>query len=384
MPPTPHATATRRKAGHPDDPTPRTVVGRPPNDDGQSMHVGAYRARDGTTGAPVAIDCEHPHVVTVVGKRGSGKSHTVGVLAEGLAATTGVTPIVVDPMGEFSAFATATDGITPSPRVTANSLPPRAWCDLLDLDPTSATGSLVWRAATETTTLQGMLEHVANAAVDDDTRRAATNHLALADDWNVFHPDAPTPTDLLTDGPVVLDCSTHPRPAANAICHATAANLYHTYTTLPTTPTPDHPDEHHAESTPNTLPWLVIDEAHVFYDGTARPALETILTRGRTPGISLLTATQRPSAIPTLAHSQTDLTIAHNLTNGHDRSTLANTHPTRTITDNLPTTTGDALLIDDATTTTHHVHVRDRHTPHHGTTPTATTISNNHLTHRDH
>src|SRR5262245_20415196 len=34
----------------------------------------------------VAFDLEKQHVVAVVGKRGSGKTHTLGVLVEGLAA----------------------------------------------------------------------------------------------------------------------------------------------------------------------------------------------------------------------------------------------------------------------------------------------------------
>ena len=350
------------------DDTPRTVVGRDADTTGQTLHLGAYRARDGALGAPVHVDCEHPHAITVVGKRGSGKSHTLGVIAEGLATATGVTPIVVDPMGEFSALATEHDGRTPPPRIRANALPAHAWCTLLDLDPTSPTGALVWRAATQTTTLDAMRTAVTDADADPATRRAATNHLQLAQHWNVFHPDAPTITTLLDDDPIVVDCSTIPTPDANAICHAIATDTYHARLTDDTT----------------TLPWLLLDEAHVFFDGTAAPALETLLTRGRTPGTSLVTATQRPSALPPLVHSQTDLTIAHRLTNGHDRNSLATAHPTHDITTNLPTRTGDTLLIDDPTDATHTVHVRDRHTPHHGTTPRATEVSNAHLSHRDH
>ena len=59
---------------------------------------GRYRALDGSAGAPVAFDFDRPHVALVVGKRGSGKSHTTSVLAEGLARAEGVAPIVADPM----------------------------------------------------------------------------------------------------------------------------------------------------------------------------------------------------------------------------------------------------------------------------------------------
>jgi hypothetical protein len=359
---------SRSAVRDPPDEAPRTVIGRDPDTDGVTLPIGAYRARDGATGAPVAVDCEHPHVVTVVGKRGSGKSHTLGVIAEGLAAAPGVTPVVVDPMGEFTGLADALDGIAPSPAISADALTPQAWCDLLDLDPTSPAGALVWRAATETITLAAMTDFCENAPVDDATRRAATNHLTLAANWRIFTPDAPTLSDHPLGAPIVLDCSDLPTPAANAVCHAFATDAYH------------------ARSTGglDTLPWLLVDEAHVFYDGTARAALDTLLTRGRTPGVSLLTATQRPSALPTVVHSQTDLTLAHHLTNGHDRTALADAHPTQDLTQNLPTRTGDALVIDDATDTTHHLHVRSRRTPHHGGTPTATELSNDDLSHRDH
>jgi len=361
------------------DDRPRTVLGRTDDADhdvpgdgggGQSVHVGAYRARDGATGAPVHVDCDRPHAVAVVGKRGSGKSHTLGVLAEGLAAADGVAPVVVDPMGEFAALADAADGTVLPPRVRADALPPRAWCDLLALDPAGAAGALVWHAATHASTLDAMRDHVADADADPATRRAATNHLALADAWNVFDPTAGAASDHLHDAPLVLDCTDTPAPAANAVCHATATDLYHARTTEPAT-------------TP-TLPWLLLDEAHVFLDGTARPALERLLTRGRTPGISLVTATQRPGALPPVVHSQTDLTVAHRLTNGHDRDAIATANPTHDVRTDLPTRTGDALIIDDATDTTHHAHVRDRHTPHDGTTPRATDPSNTHLTHPDH
>lgn len=368
-----------------------TVVGRDADASGQALHLGAYRARDGATGGPVLLDGERPHAVSVVGKRGSGKSHTLGVLAEGLVAADGVAPIIVDPMGEFGAIAEHADGTTPAPRVRANALPPRAWCDLLDLDPASPAGALVWRAASETTTLDAMTAHVADATADRPTRRAATNHLELARDWSVFSPDGHTATTLLEDSPAVLDCSRLPEPAANAVCRAIATDAYRARSTdtqraRSTDETDDsgNTNGHDPNDLTDPFPWLLVDEAHVFFDGVAAPALTTLLTRGRTPGVSLVAATQRPSALPDVALSQSDLTIAHRLTNGHDRDALAHAHPTRDVTDALPDRTGDALLLDDATDTTHHVHVRDRHTPHHGATPRATEASNDHLSHRDH
>ena len=74
------------------------VLGRRAGD-GPVADLGAFLARDGSRGAPVSIDIDRPHAGLVTGKRGSGKSYTMGVLAEGLAEASGVTGVIIDPMG---------------------------------------------------------------------------------------------------------------------------------------------------------------------------------------------------------------------------------------------------------------------------------------------
>ncbi|MFC6730270.1 helicase HerA domain-containing protein, partial [Natronoarchaeum mannanilyticum] len=63
--------------------------------------LGTYRALDGSAGAPLYLDLDGPHAALLVGKRGYGKSYTMGVIAESLARSSGVAPVVVDPMGVF-------------------------------------------------------------------------------------------------------------------------------------------------------------------------------------------------------------------------------------------------------------------------------------------
>jgi hypothetical protein len=103
-------------------------------------------------------------------------------------------------------------------------------------------------------------------------------------------------------------------------------------------------------------------------------ALETILTRGRAPGVSLALATQRPSAVSAVAVSQSDLLVAHRLTAEADLSALAAARPTYlegTLRERLPAEAGAAVVVDDATETVHAVAVRERATPHGGGSPTA-------------
>jgi len=85
--------------------------------------LGHYRARDGSHGARVELDLDRPHVGLVVGKRGSGKSYTLGVLAEAIARADRVAPVVVDPMGAFRTL--------DRPPVSARVAEPRVAADAL-------------------------------------------------------------------------------------------------------------------------------------------------------------------------------------------------------------------------------------------------------------
>ncbi len=324
------------------------VLGRR-GESGPTATLGHYRAQDGSRGAPVSLDVNRPHAALVVGKRGTGKSYTLGVLAEALLATSGVEPLVVDPMGTFGPLEAAGATVR-EPRVPAAALPPRAWPDTLGLDPDSGPGSLVWRAASEADTLAGMREFVADS--EAAARRPAANRLALADSWRVFDPEGTTNLQ----GGTVLDCAGLPEPAMNAALRAIASAVYE-----------------RALAGDEALPWVLVDEAHAF-DGAAAPALRTLLTRGRAPGVSTVLATQRPAALPEVAVSQSDLLLAHRLTSEADIDALAAARPTYLadpLAARLPTETGHAVVVDDATEAVHPIAVRERETDHAGESPRA-------------
>ena len=337
------------------------VLGRSgPADAGPVARLGTYRAADGSEGAAVGLDLDRPHAALVVGKRGYGKSHTLGVIAEDAARAVGVAPVVVDPMGEFGGLAEGYSAhVVDAPTVRSAAVPPAAWPGLFDLSATDSVGALLWEAARAAESLAAMATQVAEARVDDGVRRAARNHLGLAESWGVFDPDGLDPAALLSDGSAtVLDCSSLDDRAAAALVRGLAAGLYDAC----------------VDGRPDYLPWLLLDEAHAFFDGIAAPALKRILTRGRTPGVSLVAATQRPGALPGVAVSQSDLLIAHRLTAEPDVDALSRATPTYlagTLRDRLPTDPGGAVVVDDATESVHGVQVRPRETPHGGADPRA-------------
>ena len=323
---------------------------------GEVGDFGHFLAPDGSRGAAVGIDVERPHAVAVVGKRGSGKTHTLGVVAEGLAVARGVAPVVVDPIGDLGGLREAGARVI-EPTVRAATIPPRAWPPLLGLDPESGAGSLVWRAAAEASTLAGMSEAVASAEGSSAAKRAATNHLALAESWGVFGSDGLDAAALDRPRGTVLDCSRFGDAATNAVCYAVANGSY----------------ERRRRGV-GRLPWLLVDEAHVAFDGVAAASLRTLLTRGRGPGVSLVVATQRPAALPDVAVSQADLLVAHRLTSEADRSALAAANAAyldRGVTAALPEERGCALVVDDGAEAAHRVRVRARRTPDEGASPRA-------------
>ncbi|AOW79442.1 ATPase [Halodesulfurarchaeum formicicum] len=327
---------------------------------GPTVELGSFLARDGSEGASVALDLDRPHVSLFAGKRGSGKSYTLGVLAEGLAAARGVTGVVIDPMGVFSGLKAGGEAtVVSAPTVAADALEPRDWCELLDLDPASQAGALLWQVAESTRTLKGMQRAVAEADAPSAAIRAVANHLALADEWGVFDPDGLDAERLLEPAVTVLDTSKLTDQALSVVTAAVARTLYETAV---------------SESIPR-LPWLLIDEAQSVLDGIAEGPLRTILTRGRHPGVSLALATQRPAALPPVAISQADLICSHRLTATADIDALATARPTylgASIQDRLPDGVGEAVVIDDTTESAVTVQIRERHTPHGGDSPRAT------------
>lgn len=341
------------------------VLGRDAGADaGPAGAIGTYRARDGSAGVAVGIDIDGPHVGVVVGKRGYGKSYTLGVLAEELARVPALAPVVIDPMGVFAPLAELAGTavrVRRRPRVSADTIPPAGWCALLGVDPASPAGSVLWQAVDTASTIAAMRSAITRIDAAPAACRAADNYLGLAASWDVFDPDGLDAAALTEGALTVLDCSHLPDSAINAVGHAVADALYGA----------------RVRGEISRLPWILIDEAHALFDGAAEPALTRIVTRGRQPGVSLVAATQRPAALPPVVTSQADLLVAHRLTATPDRDRLEAIAPTYmggSFGARMPEAPGEVLVVDDVTERVHRVAIRERHTPHGGESPRATAV----------
>jgi hypothetical protein len=120
----------------------------------------------------------------------------------------------------------------------------------------------------------------------------------------------------------------------------------------------------------------MIDEAHMFAGGSAgRVLVNEWLRQGRQPGLSLVLATQRPSALGYDVLSQADVLIAHRLTLRDDVEALEKARPiyvkepVRDAMARLGTAKGAAIVLDDATESYHVIRVRPRVSAHGGGEP---------------
>ena len=79
--------------------------------------------------------------------------------------------------------------------------------------------------------------------------------------------------------------------------------------------------------------WALIDEAHLVCPAShataARPVIVDYVKRGRDAGLSLVLATQQPSALDTAAISQCDIVSIHKLTIDHDINAATARMPAR-------------------------------------------------------
>ncbi len=98
--------------------------------------------------------------------------------------------------------------------------------------------------------------------------------------------------------------------------------------------------------------WIIIDEAHLVCPSdrhtSAKGALIEYVKRGRDAGLSLVLATQQPSAIDSRVLSQVDLLIAHRLVMEADMnaalSRMPANLPSKVVVGGMETTNPSALI----------------------------------------
>jgi len=327
---------------------------------------------------PVYMDVAGAHVVFIVGKRGSGKSYSMGAIAEGLSdlpleIKQNLSIVLLDTMGiywtmkypnfqdaellkqwNFQAKPLDVKIYTPSGFYNAfkdEGIPtdfpfsirpldvgPEDWCLSFEINPNSAEGVLLTKIIQdlnnkeESYDIDEIIEEVkADEESDHVVKSIIVNQFEKARGWGIFSKEGTPLKELVAPGQVtVLDVSPYATMASGWAIKALAVgliskNLFNQRMIARKAEefkTVDAAMHYFSRKTEEKmeepLVWLALDEAHELLprEGktAATDALITILREGRQPGISLILASQQPGKIHTDVMTQSDIVIAHRVT----------------------------------------------------------------------
>lgn len=394
----------------------------------------------------VWLDIEFPHVIFVAGKRGSGKSYDLGIILEGLSATSGnfsarplgFSSVLFDLQSQFWSLGTSLNsqlvadasqaerlakwnvkgdvkppvlflpvGSQPITRSeTPMIIPPSSlelpdWLSLLGAKRFEAMGQAIstcrqiavrtkpnFEIADLVAILQRPQQHQDLATFQQSTFDAVVwRLLALAE------------TGLFRAGQSVLEEILRPDQCSIVLMRDLPEDLKAVTVAVLMRQIERAMSRHHQQrkvlarsggAEDRTKPsrmWVLIDEAHLVCPASDKTSANEVIVdyvkRGRDAGLSLVMATQQPSAIDASAISQVDLTILHKLTIDADISAATARLPAP-----LPSSTrirekdisdpkllvrelapGEALISDAEASRTFVMRLRPRVSPHGGGEP---------------
>ena len=196
------------------------------------LTIGRYYAMDHSLGALVHLDVLHPHVILICGKRGYGKSYSLGVLMEEVVAcyekcSLDVGMLVIDTLGiywtsrypntreseQLLAWGEQPKGLdihvlvpqgfvneyyskgimVGKYTVRVSDLSAFHWCQLFDVKPTDSLGVVLTQAVLHLQqqvplySIHDLINCILNdTSIDVYTKKAAENYFMMAESWGVF------------------------------------------------------------------------------------------------------------------------------------------------------------------------------------------------------
>jgi hypothetical protein len=324
----------------------------------------------------IYMDVTRTHVVTVCGKRGSGKSYSASVMAEEISRLppeirNRMTVLFFDTMGVFWTMkypntrqeellrqwdleAEKIDiniftpkghfdeyrkkGIPADHRfaLRTSAMNPDDWCNVFGLQLTDPLGILIERIVgglqedLVNFSIQDILTHIrSDVKAEKTVRDAAENRFLSAERWGLFDAEGTTIDELMKPGSVnVLDISAYSDVAGNWSIKGLVIGLL-SRKLLQERVVARKGEEvenikkeksyfYEEKTLEKPMVWIMVDEAHEFLpkEGKtpATDALVQLLREGRQPGISLVLATQQPGEIHKDVLTQSDIVISHRLT----------------------------------------------------------------------
>ena len=336
---------------------------------------------------PIYLDLNKAHCVFVCGKRGSGKSYSLGVIAEGIAKLepelrNKLSVLILDTMGiywtmkypnhkeetllhewGFEGAAVETVKIftpigfykeyrekgipTDAPfAIKPNELNPEDWNLAFELKSNDPIAVFIERIILQLKkekpnfALEDIIKLIREDVSENPyVRQAAENRFLAVKGWGVFSEESTSLVELMKGGQItVLDFSCYAMmPNGWRIKHLVLGIVCNkTFMERMRVRKAEEFESIHSalhyiseEEKPSKLPivWMLLDEAHEFLPKDEKvastDALVTLLREGRQPGIAMVLATQQPGKINTDAMTQSDVILAHRLTAKIDTDALA-------------------------------------------------------------
>ncbi|NPE08957.1 MAG: ATP-binding protein [Asgard group archaeon] len=316
-------------------------------------------------GKKVLVDAAYPHVLFISGHRGSGKSYTLGVIAEELSkAKLDVGIILVDPIGIFWALKNQNSdtnenlllerwGLKPAdvenvevftpigifdefPDKTIDSpfaLKPsdlhiEDWCRTFDIDRYEIRGTVlekaiqIIRSEKPDYSIDDIIEALDDPSIANqyrnDSIQAIRSRMEAAKRWGIFSGVGTPLSRLSTPNKIsVLDIS---NPRIGDSLRALLVGIIARKILEARIKSSRGEVFEESGDTNGSIPvtWLLIDEAHVLVPNNKKTAATDPLIeyakQGRKPGCALVLVTQQPSAMHKNIMSQIDIMITHLLT----------------------------------------------------------------------
>ncbi|WP_224450549.1 ATP-binding protein [Haloprofundus salilacus] len=389
-------------------------------------YIGRKFSSQGELREDVHIDLNNPHMVTVCGKRGSGKSHTLGVFMEELMSLPrmvqdNLSGLVVDAMGIYWSLQVETQSkdalsdwdLTPEEypitvyypagledryedvseyfhegfELYPSELTLDDWFYVLDIDETQAQAGLLAQIIEEVEEefgqyygLHDVIERVERSEESANIKEALLRRLEKADSWGVFSSTGNTIDEIVKGGEfVVLDLSGAGALPWNLRTLLTGILARKAYNERSFERSREEVARIRGADSEIDFPlvWLFLDEAHLFApSGQTVPSTEPLVEwvrQGRRPGLSVVMATQQPGALDSRILSQCDTVVIHRLTAGQDSDAVGDKvselHDTNALShymENIPKDPGYAYVMNDSGEKMVPVKIRPRRSWHAG------------------
>jgi len=321
------------------------------------------------------LDVARNHVILITGKRGSGKSYTLGVIAEEISnlppeISKNMSSLIFDTMGIFWTMKFKNEkerDLLDSWELEAKQLPIKVfipfgkvdeykkkgvpidqtfeldaseleaedWISIFNLELTSNTGIFIQNVVSslkktkERFSLNDVIEQIKKERIKEEIKEIALSLFNTAKSWGVFSlkEKGIEISELLTPSTTnVLDISVY-SSISNFNIRALIISIISKKIFR------DRMDARKKEEIQAIrrgqeylsyeikkeipLVWIFIDEIHEFMGKEKTPATEAlmqILREGRQPGISLVMATQQPGRLHSDVMTQSDIILSHRLT----------------------------------------------------------------------